>query len=295
MVELETALRGETPPLVTPFDGTDVDHESLAAVVEHVREGGADALFACGTTGEFASLTAAEQRAVIQTVVEESAGCPVVAGIAATAVDDAVEHATAAAEVGADAAVLTPPYFHTATAPRGNRRFVTGVADRSPIPLLLYNIPQYVGTEFDPESVAWLAQRPDVLGLKDSSGDLGYALAAARESPEDCLVLVGYDTLLLPGLRMGLDGGVSALANAVPEVFSVIVDEPESDRARRASDAVAELFDVCLDVGLATAAKTGLVERGVIETDGVRPPLEPADDESREAIGDAIDDALDAI
>jgi len=292
--DLQSALRGVTPPLVTPFEGDAVDHDALAAVVEHVR-GAVDALFACGTTGEFASLTATEQRAVIETAVEESGDLPVLAGVSATAVDDAVEHAVNAAEVGADAAVLTPPFFHTSNAPAGNRRFVTDVAERSPLPLFLYNVPQHVGTEFDVESVAWLAGRDDVLGVKDSSGDLAYTLALARESPDDFLVLQGHDRILLPSLRMGLDGGVNALANVLPEGFATVAAEPESDRARRASDAVAALFDVCLDVGLATASKTGLVERGVLERDDVRPPLQPPDEEQRDEIGDAVEAALDAI
>lgn len=291
---LRAALRGVTPPLVTPFDGTDVDHEALAAVVEHVR-GDVDALFTCGTTGEFASLTADEQRAVTETAVDSGGDLPVLAGVAATAIDDVVERAVNAAEAGADAVVVTPPFFHTANAPAGNRRFVTDVAERSPLPLVLYNIPKYVGTEFDVDSVAWLAEREDVIGVKDSSGDLKYTLALARETPKDFLVLVGHDTMLLPGIRMGLDGGVNALANVIPEAFAAVVAEPESDRARRTSDAIAELYEVCLDVGLATASKTALVERGVLERDDVRPPLQPTDAEKHEQIGDAVDAALDAV
>jgi 4-hydroxy-tetrahydrodipicolinate synthase len=296
MTDLQAALRGETPPLVTPFDAEgDVDHAALEAVVAHVESGGVDGLFPCGTTGEFASLTAEEQAAVIETVVDAADDLPVVAGVSATAVDDAVARANAAADAGADAAVLTAPYFHTSEDPAGVETFFAAVADRSPLPLVLYNIPGNVGTCLEPSTVASLAERPDVLGIKDSSGDLAYTLDILRATPDEFLVLQGWDTLLLPGLRMGLDGGVNALANVVPEVFAVLLDEPESERARRASDAIVDLFDACVDVGFATGAKAALVQRDVIETAAVRPPLSAPTDAELDRIDAAVSEALDAI
>lgn len=296
MSDLQRALAGETPPLVTPFhaDG-DVDHGALEAVVDHVRAGGVDGLFPCGTTGEFASLTADEQRAVIETVVEASGDLPVVAGVASTAIQDAVSKAEAAADVGADAVVVTAPYYHTPSEPAGVERYLSAVADRSPLPLLLYNIPVYVGTALDVDTVASLAERPDVIGIKDTSGELDYTLRVARETPRDFLVLQGYDTLLLPGLRTGLDGGVNALANVVPEVVTALVHDPQSERARRASDALADLFEVCLDVGFASAVKTALVGRGVVDRDTVRPPLTETPADERDRIATAVAEARDAI
>lgn len=295
MTDLQAALRGETPPLVTPFDAEgDVDHDALASVVTHVESGGVDGLFPCGTTGEFASLTAEEQAAVIETVVDASDDLPVIAGVSATAVDDAVARAHAAADAGADAAVLTPPYFHTGD-PAGVEAFFAAVADRSPLPIVLYNIPDNVGTCLGPSTVSSLADRPDVLGIKDSSGDLDYTLDLLRATPEDFLVLQGWDTLLLPGLRTGLDGGVNALANVVPEVFAVLLDEPESRRGRRASDAITELFDVCEEFGFAPTVKTALARRDVIGTDTIRPPLTAVPDSEHDRIDDAVEAAVDAI
>lgn len=294
MRETQQALQGETIPLVTPFDGTDVDHDALASVVEHVRDGGADALFPLGTTGEFASLTDDEQEAVIETVVEESGELPVIAGASATAVEDAVEHAKAATMAGAHAIALTPPYFHTASGPQGNYDFFEAVAEVSPLSIVLYNVPQHVGSSLEVETVAALAERDDVLGIKDSSGDLTYDLALDAETPEDFLVLQGYDTLLLPGLRMGMDGGVNALANVVPEAFATIQERPDSKAAREVSTALSGLFGVALDAGFASAVKAGLVERDVLDSASVRPPLEPVGDQRRTQIGNAIDRILDA-
>lgn len=295
MRELQQALQGETPPLVTPFDGNEVDHEALAAVVEHVREGDVDALFPLGTTGEFASLTAEEREEVVETVVEESGDLPVVVGASATAVDDVVEHAKAATMAGAHAIAVTPPYYETATGPQGNYDFFAAVAEASPLPLVLYNIPQHVGTVLEIQTVAELARRDDVLAIKDSSGDLTYTLSLAAETPDDFLVLQGYDTLLLPGLRMGLDGGVNALANVVPEAFATIRDEPQSRTARESSAALGGLFRVCLDAGFASAVKAALVERDVLEEGAVRPPLETVGDRRRSRIGDAVDEVLETL
>lgn len=301
--DLQPALRGETPPLVTPFrSGADdesvpaVDHDALASVVEHVREGGVDGLFPCGTTGEFASMTADDQRAAIETVVEHSGDLPVLAGVSATAVDDAVARAEAAAEVGADAVVCTPPYFHGANRPSGTLAFFEAIAEHSPLPLLLYNFPANVGSKLEVETIAAISERPDVVGMKDTTGDLAYALSVARETADDFHVLQGYDTLLLPSLRMGLPGGINGLANVVPEAFDAMTSAPESEHARRASDAIGDLFELSFDVGFAAAVKTALDYRGVIDGDEVRPPLEPIEDpERRDAIADAVDAALDAL
>lgn len=296
MTALEAALQGETPPLVTPFDADgNVDHDALADVVEHVERGGVDGLFPNGTTGEFASLTTEEQGAVTETVVEASNDSPVVAGISAPAIDDAIAKAEAATMAGADAIVCTPPYFQTSDNPAGVEAFFQEVADRTSLSLLCYNIPIYVGTCMDPDTVANLAERPDVLGVKDSSGDLEYTLSLVRETPDDFRVLQGYDTLLLPGLRMGLDGGVNALANVVPEVYSVILDEPQSDRARRATDAIAQLFAISTDYGFASVTKTALVQRGVLEEDHVRPPATAVPESEHHRIETAVEEALGTI
>jgi 4-hydroxy-tetrahydrodipicolinate synthase len=94
---------------------------------------------------------------------------------------------------------------------------------------------------------------------------------------------------------MGLDGGVNALANVVPEVFDVLLDDPHSELARQASDAIVDLFDACVEVGFATGAKTALVQRDVIDTAAVRPPLSAPTDDELDRVHSALSGALDAI
>lgn len=279
-----------TCPIVTPFDDEGaVDEDALRDLIDHV-ETGVDTVFPCGTTGEFASLSRAEQRRVIE-VTAERASVPVVAGAAATSVAGTVEAIEDAADAGADAAVVVPPYFHTANAPAGNQAFFERVADRSPLPLLLYNIPQCTGDRIAPGTVAAVADHDRIVGLKDSSGDLSYLLSLQSRVPESFSLLQGYDALLVPALRMGIDGGVNALSNALPELFRETVDRARAERGGALQrEAITPVFEACTEYGFAPAAKAALVSRDVIPSDAVRPPLVPIEDP--DPVGSTVERAL---
>lgn len=286
-MEFGSALRGVTPPLVTPFDGPDgerIDHDALADVVAHAVDGGVAGLFPNGTTGEFASLTAAERAAVVETTVANAADCPVLAGVADTAVADVLTHADRAADAGADAAVVTPPYFHAESGEGGNRRFLERVADDAPLPVFVYDIPSCTGNPLSADTVVALADHPNVVGMKDSSGDFSGFCRLLRETPDGFVVLQGFDALLLPSLRMGATGGVHALSNVVPSAFAELArlaqaegGEADPARANALHEGIGALFDACLDHGFAPATKAALCERGVITNGRVRPPLSEAD------------------
>ncbi|WP_137289005.1 dihydrodipicolinate synthase family protein [Natronorubrum halophilum] len=294
---LHQELQGITCPLVTPFDpdSGDVDDDAFATLLDHLLEGGIDAVFPCGTTGEFASLSREEHARVVELAVEHVSGrVPVLAGAAATSVHDAVAHTETAAETGADAAVITPPYFHAANAPEGNQRFIERVADRSPLPLLLYNIPVCTGGRLEPETLVAVAAHDNVIGLKDSSGDLEYFLSVMRRTPDDFLTLQGYDALLLPALRMGADGGVNALSNAAPERYAELYDTADGDRGETVQDAIVPLFESCANDGFAPATKAALEYRDVIPSDAVRPPLVEVGENGRESIESSVDGLLES-
>ncbi|MFC4544714.1 dihydrodipicolinate synthase family protein [Halosolutus amylolyticus] len=289
-MDVHTALRGITCPLVTPFDDGAIDEAALADLLDHLETGGIDAVFPCGTTGEFPSLTPAERLDVIERTVER-ADVPVVAGAEATSVAETIDAVENAASVGADAAAIVAPYFTTANDPAGNRRFFEAVLDAASIPVLLYNIPQCTGQRIDPKTVAAVADHEQALGIKDSSGDLAYFLSVLERTPEDFLCLQGFDALLVPSLRMGADGGINALSQVVPAVFREVADDPGADRARELqAEAIAPLFEACTTHDFAPATKATLVERGVIPADDVRPPLVPVDDS--DPIARAVDRAL---
>jgi 4-hydroxy-tetrahydrodipicolinate synthase len=291
-MDLRNALRGITCPTVTPFDDGSIDESALVDLLEHLGDAGIDGIFACGTSGEFPSLSPEERRRVVELAVEHADG-PVVACAGATSVDETVTHVENAAAVGADAAALVAPYFTPANAPDGNRRFFEAVLEDTSLPLVLYNIPQYTSQRIEPETVAALAEHDRFVGIKDSSGDLSYFQTLVRETPEEFLCLMGYDSLLVSSLQVGGDGGINALSNVVPETLRAAFEEAGTDRGRELqSEAIAPLFDACASHGFAQATKTGLVLRDVIPSDEVRPPLVSADDEAADEIEATLERTL---
>ncbi|MFU8868581.1 dihydrodipicolinate synthase family protein [Natronococcus sp.] len=291
-MDLHDALSGITCPTVTPFDDGEIDEAALVDLLAHLREGGIDGVFACGTSGEFPSLGPEERRRVIELTVDHADG-PVIACSGATSVHEAVTHVDNAADAGADAAALVPPYFTPANAPVGNERFFERVAAETTLPIVLYNIPQYTGQRIEPETVAALAERDEFVGIKDSSGDLTYFQSLVRETPEEFLCLMGYDSLLVPSIRLGGDGGINALSNVVPRTFREAVDAAETDRGQELqAEAIAPLFETCASHGFAQATKMGLVHRDVIPTDEVRPPLVATDDAATDEIRTVLEETL---
>lgn len=284
-------------PLVTPFDGDDgeqaVDHDALASLVEHVVDGGVDALVPCGTTGEFSSLTPAERRRVIETTVDAAGGVPVVAGASATSVGEARERIASAAEAGADAALVLPPYYLTASDPAGDQAFFARVAADSPLPIYLYDIPSVVGSSLAPETVSAVAEREPVVGIKDSSGDLAHVSEVVARTPDDFQVFQGYDALLVPAAYAGATGGINALSHLLPGEMTTAVDAVRSgdhDRARRIQrERIDPLFRFCREHGFAPAIKVALADAGVLPSAAVRPPLVLPDGDARDEIGGTVE------
>ncbi|WP_254528700.1 dihydrodipicolinate synthase family protein [Natrinema gelatinilyticum] len=293
-MDVRDALRGITCPMVTPFDDGSIDESALVDLLEHLHDGGIDAVFPCGTTGEFPSLTADERQHVLETTVDNAA-VPVVAGATATSIDETVAAVDRAAAAGADGVAIVTPYFTTANAPAGNRRFIEAVLDEASLPVLLYNIPQCTGQRIEPETVAAVADHERAIGIKDSSGDLAYVQSVLRKAPDEFLCLQGYDALLVPALRMGADGGINALSNVIPEVLGETFEHAGDERGRALQlDAIAPLFDACTTHDFAPATKTALAHRGIVPSDEVRPPLVAVDDAGTETIGDTVDEIVTA-
>ncbi len=284
-------------PLVTPFDADEsVNHEALADIIKHVCGGGIKGLVPCGTTGEFASLTADEYRSVLETTVETATGAPVMAGTASPSVSETLNRIETAADIGVDAALVVLPYFHTANDPAGNATFLRRIADETALPLYLYNIPGCTGQEIAPSIVADIAKHDQIRGLKDSSGDFNYFIEVLRQTPPDFECYQGFDSYLVPGMVQGGTGGINALSNVIPEVFTAAaaaVASGDIAKARRIqTEGIAPLFQQYIEHGFAPATKAALAERGVMDSATVRPPLIELDDDSRDTIGSAVEDAL---
>ncbi|GAB7010291.1 dihydrodipicolinate synthase family protein [Halorubrum trueperi] len=301
MTDLPFRRGAVSSPIVTPFDADgDVDTVAIANHIESLVDAGLDGMVPCGTTGEFASLTDAEYRTVVETTVEAVDGrVPVIAGAADTTVPGVLDRLRFADEVGTDAGLVTLPYYHTSTAPDGQRAFFEEVADGASLPVFLYDIPSTVGESIDADVVAAVADRESIVGLKDTSADLAGLDPVLRETPDSFTVFQGIDALLYPSVPLGVDGGINALSQVIPEVFVALgeaIRAGDDDRAlalhRRG---IAPLFDRCGDHGFAPAAKVAAVHRGFIPTARVRPPLTLPDEDAREAIAADVDAALDVL
>jgi len=216
------AWGGIIPPLVTPLlDQDALDQDALERLIEHVVAGGVSGVFLLGTTGEGPSLSYNLRAEVIRESCRIVAGrIPVLACISDTSFTESARLAGLAADAGVTALVTAPPYyFHYSQADLLN--YVTRLVSQTPLPLFIYNMPKLTKVAFDVETVRAAADNPKIIGLKDSSGDLGYlakTIEATRHRP-DFATFIGPEEILADGIRIGCAGGVSGGANLNPRLF----------------------------------------------------------------------------
>lgn len=211
-------VRGCGSALVTPFrqDGT-VDDTSLRNLIAWQVESGVDFLIPCGTTGETPTLSREEWLYVIDVTIEVVAGrVPVVAGATSNSTHDAVDKAKeVAARPGVDAILTASPYYNKPTQ-EGQYRHFKAIAEAVEKPILLYNVPGRTGANIDPPTLARLAEIPNILGVKEASGNMAQIAEVCNLVPERFLVFSGDDALTLPVIAVGGVGIISVAANEIP-------------------------------------------------------------------------------
>jgi 4-hydroxy-tetrahydrodipicolinate synthase len=221
---MTNALRGCGTAIVTPFtlEGT-VDVEALRKLVDWQIEEGIDFLVPCGSTGEAQTLSAAERELVVRTVVEAGRGrVPVMAGATHNDTRQAVEEAVRMSALGVSWLLSATPYYNKPT-PEGLLRHFTALADASSVPVCLYNVPGRTAVNMKPETVLQLAEHPNIIGIKESSGDLAQVQHLLLGRPEHFAVLSGEDWMTLAILAAGGDGLISVAANEIPRLMSQLV------------------------------------------------------------------------
>lgn len=219
---LARPLRGIIPPMVTPLlDRDTLDAAGLERLIEHILAGGVHGLFILGTTGEAPSLSHRLRHEFIERVCSQVAGrVPVLVGIADTSFVESVNMARRAAEAGAQALVLAPPYYFPAGQPELLEYLKHLMAEVS-LPLFLYNMPNRPKPVFEPETVRAAAEIPGVVGLKDSSANMVYfhRLQSLMEDRPDFSLLMGPEELLAETILLGGHGGVCGGANLLPRLY----------------------------------------------------------------------------
>ncbi len=214
-------LQGIYPAVVTPFDDDGaLNIESLHANIHRWNKYGLHGYLAIGSTGENPFLTNDERLAVIKTIKAAMLdGMTLLVGTGRESTAHTIEACRQAAQAGADAAlVVTPSYFRPLMTATVLERYYRAVADASPIPILLYNMPAFTGVTIALDTALSLAEHPNIAGMKDSSGNSQFFAAAVRQSPADFAVFSGNLPAFAQSLISGGSGGVLAVANAAPEI-----------------------------------------------------------------------------
>lgn len=283
-------LAGAIPPMITPTtEGAgDIDTETLGSFTEFLLDGGVHALFPCGSLGEFASLTRRQRSTVIQTVADHATDVPVLAGCGGTSVGEVRDLATDAAAAGADAVVVVTPYYLDATE-EGLVEFYERIAREVSLPIFLYDIPSLTDNRLSVGAVADLATRSNVVGIKDSTGDIIHHQQLIEATPDSFHVLQGMAELAIPALDMGADGFVAGPANVYPEALSSMYEAYRRDDRGLAIDLWQDVSNPIVAATKPLPTATGLkylLRRRGHDVGEPLPPLSPAAEPDRDRLDD---------
>lgn len=285
---------GSIPALVTPFAAGRVDEAIFRDFVAWQIDEGSDALVPCGTTGEVATLSADEHRDVIAACVQVADGrVPVIAGCGTYSTAHSIERCRAAADLGADAALVVVPYYNKPSQ-AGLAAHFTAVAEASPIPVVVYNVPSRTVADISVETLGTIAKHPKIVAVKDATGNLARVSAQRISCGEDFCQLSGNDDMALGFNAMGGVGCISVTANVAPKLCS---DFQKATRERRWDEAL-RLQDRLypLHAALFTDASPGPTKYALTRLRNnfpgeLRLPLVEASDASKRAVDAALEHA----
>ncbi|MDR2912422.1 MAG: 4-hydroxy-tetrahydrodipicolinate synthase [Alistipes sp.] len=291
-MKMENKFKGAGVALVTPFDEAGaVDFDTLRRLVDSVVEGGVDFIVALGTTAETPTLTNLERGEVARCIRERNAGrVPLVIGMGGNDTMRLCAELRGFDPEGFDAVLSSTPYYNKPSQ-EGLFRHYKAVAEASPLPVILYNVPARTGVNMSAETTLRIAAEvPGVIGIKEACGEISQMQDIIKGAPEGFLVLSGDDAMTLPLMSVGGHGVISVLANALPEQFSRMVHTAQTESVARAQAIWADLEDVChllFAEGNPTGVKVALEVRGVCRA-GVRLPLVEGSSRLREALKEAL-------
>ena len=260
---MTSQLSGVLTALATPFtsDGQ-IDENTLRRLVDRSIDGGVDGVVACGSTGEFAAMSGAERRLVVETVIDQTAGrVPVVAQTGAVSTAEAIELSRHAEAAGASVLMVVTPYYEPLTLEE-TLHYLRTVASAVDIPIMLYNLPSATGVNLSPTTVGQLAREVDnIRYIKDTSADMAQAGQLIHHYGDVISTFVGWDTLLLAALTEGAAGFMAGTANIMPAQLVSIhraLVAGELDRARREWAHIYPLMDAIMSAPFIAAVKTAL-------------------------------------
>ena len=285
---------GSIPALVTPFSGGRVAGDTFRELVEWQIAEGSNALVPCGTTGEVATLTADEHREVIASAVRVANGrVPVIAGCGTYSTAHSIERARAAADVGADAVLVVVPYYNKPSQAGLEAHFIA-IADESPLPIVVYNVPSRTVADISVETLAKIAKHPKIVAVKDATGNLGRVSDQRLKCGEDFVQLSGNDDMALGFNAMGGVGCISVTANVAPKLcsdYQTAMREKRWDEALELQDRLYPLHSALFTDASPAPTKYALTRVRPGFPAELRLPLVEASDASKRAVDAALEHA----
>ncbi len=285
-------FHGAIVATVTPFRNGKLDRSALKKLVKFQVDQGTDGIVPCGTTGESATLSFEEHERVIDTVLDAVGGrLPVIAGTGSNNTKEAVTLTRYAKRAGASAALVITPYYNKPTQD-GLCRHFRAVAESADIPIILYNVPGRTGVNMTAHTVASLAEIPNIVGVKEASGNLGQVCDIIRMTPKKFCVLSGDDALFFPMMALGAKGVISVTSNVAPRLMAELYDTYVIGEISRARDIHYQLWPLFQALFIETnpvPAKTALAMMRMIQEE-VRLPLSPMGEGNRKALAKVLSD-----
>ncbi|NCC24075.1 MAG: 4-hydroxy-tetrahydrodipicolinate synthase [Deltaproteobacteria bacterium] len=280
-------FEGAFTALVTPFRNGQVDEEAYRSLIEWQIESGINGLVPCGTTGESATLSHAEHREVIRICVDQAKGrLPILAGAGSNSTKEAIELTRYAKEAGADGALLITPYYNKPTQ-AGLVAHFKAIAAEVSMPFVVYNVPGRTSVNLLPTTVARMSREiPEVIGIKEATGDLRQCSDVIEQCGPDFTVLSGDDFTVLPLLAIGGHGVISVVSNIVPAMMSGLTAAFSSGDLAAARQFHLQMAPLCRAMFLETnpiPVKTALSLMGRISLE-FRLPLVPMAEDTKAAL-----------
>lgn len=282
---------GSIPALVTPFAAGRVDLATIRALVDWQIEEGSSALVPCGTTGEVATLSADEHRQVIEAVVERADGrVPVIAGAGTYSTQASIERVKLAKAIGADAALVVVPYYNKPSQGGIGAHF-RAIAESCDLPIVVYNVPSRTVADISVETLAEIAALPNIVAVKDATGNLARVTAQRLACGKDFSQLSGNDDMALGFNAMGGVGCISVSANVAPKLcaeFQKATLDRDWDRALELQDRLYPLHAALFSDASPGPAKYALSKVRPDFPTELRLPLTEPSEQSRKAVDSAL-------
>ncbi|HVZ24582.1 MAG TPA: 4-hydroxy-tetrahydrodipicolinate synthase [Sediminibacterium sp.] len=278
-MSLRQQLQGTGVALVTPFTETGaVDFAALSNVIEAQIAGGVNYLVSLGTTGETPTLDKQEKKDIIQFTLEVAAGrIPVVVGVGGNHTTELVKDLETLPLDKAVAVLSASPYY-SKPSQEGIFQHYQVLAAASPKPIILYNVPGRTGRNISAQTTLRLAREvPNILGMKEASGDMAQCMLLLRDLPPEFLLVSGDDALALPQIACGMQGVISVAANAFPSEFAYMVKlclEHRFAEAKQVNDPLLEAYELMFAENNPAGVKAFMAEKGLLQN-YLRLPLTP--------------------